>query len=142
MYVLFFHMAKKVVNPKVLIHLTISPDLKQFLIENNINASELLEKAIIELMEVARDGQSEDIMDYYEDVKKRLESQRIFVVPYQFQDKTYFRELQVKTMDILRHKLGFNYEDARKLLDRYIKEKEEEVLKNSEDYRDLMEGDP
>jgi len=132
MYVLFFHMAKKVVNPKVLIHLTISPDLKQFLIENNINASELLEKAIIELMEVTKDGPGEDIMEYYEDIKKRLEHERILISPMQFEDKAFFRELQIRAMNILRHNLGFSYEDARKLLERYIREKQEEIMKNRE----------
>jgi len=125
-------MAKKVVNPKVLIHLTISPDLKQFLIENNINASELLEKAIIELMEVTKDGPGEDIMEYYEDIKKRLEHERILISPMQFEDKAFFRELQIRAMNILRHNLGFSYEDARKLLERYIREKQEEIMKNRE----------
>ena len=138
-YIISFHMAKKVVNPKVLIHLTIAPDLKQFLIENNINASELLEKAIMELIEISKNEQREDIMEYYEDIKKRLESQNILVIPYQFEDKAYFREQQIKAMDILRHKLGFNYEDAKKILERYTREKEEEVLQNSENYKDLIE---
>jgi len=125
-------MTKKVVNPKVLIHLTISPDLKEFLIQNNINASELLEKAIIELMEATKDGKDEDVMEYYDDIKKRLEHDRILVSPMQFEDKAYFRELQIRAMNILRHTLGFNYGDAKKLLERYINDKQKEVLENEE----------
>jgi len=133
-------MVRKVVNPKVVIHLTIPPDMKQFLIDNNINASELLEKAIAELMDLTRNEKKEDVMEYYEDIKKRLENLSILVIPYQFEDKAYFREQQIKAMDILRHKLGFNYEDAKRILERYTKEKEEEVAQNEENYRDLMEG--
>jgi len=133
-------MVRKVVNPKVVIHLTISPDMKQFLIDNNINASELLEKAIAELMDLTRNEKKEDVMEYYDDIKKRLEASNIFIVPYQFEDKALFREKQIQAMDILRHKLGFNYEDAKRILERYTKEKEEEVAQNEENYRDLMEG--
>jgi hypothetical protein len=130
-------MVKKVVNPKVVIHLTIAPDLKQFLVDHNINASELLEEAIIELMDTAEDEKKEDIMEYYRDIKKRLENERIFTHPMQFEDKASFREVQIKAMHILRHKLGFSYEDSKKLLERYTKEKQKEVKKMSiENYRD------
>jgi len=130
-------MARKTINPKVLIHLTISPDMKQFLIDNNINASELLEKAISELMEIANSEKQENIFEYYEDVKKYLENMRIFVMPYQFEDKAYFRELTIHAMNTLRHKLGFNYEDAKKLLEKYVKDKEKELKEiNKDRFRD------
>jgi len=127
-------MAKKTVNPKVLIHLTISPEMKQFLIDNNINASELLEKSIVELMEITKNETKEDISQYYKDVKKYLENYNILINTSQFEDKAYFRELQIRAMDILRHKLGFNFEDSKKLLERYIKDKKREVKKNIDQY--------
>jgi len=123
-------MVRKVVNPKVVIHLTIPPDLKQFLIDNNINASELLEKAIAELMDLTNNEKKEDIMEYYEDIKKRLEHERILISPMQFEDKAFFRELQIRAMNILRHTLGFSYEDARRLLEKYIREKQREIMEN------------
>ena len=126
-YIIYFHMVRKVVHPKVLIHLTIDPELKQFLIDNNINASELLEKAILELMDITKQEKEEDIMEYYPDVKKRLESSKIFTVPMQFEDKAFYRETQIRAMYILRHNLGFNYEDAKRILERYIREKQKEM---------------
>ena len=126
-------MVKKVVHPKVLIHLTIDPELKQFLIDNNINASELLEKAILELMDITKQEENEDIMEYYQDIKRRLESSKIFTVPMQFEDKAFYRETQIRAMYILRHNLGFNYEDAKKILERYIGEKEKEMKEISKE---------
>jgi len=127
-------MAKKTVNPKVLIHLTISPDMKQFLIDNNINASELLEKAISELMEISKEEKKEDISQYYPDVKKYLEHFNIFTSFLQFEDKAFFRERQIEAMNILRHRLGFNFEDSKKLLERYIKEKQKEIKQSIDQY--------
>jgi len=129
-------MAKKTVNPKILIHLTISPDMKQFLIDNNINASELLEKAIAELMEITKDEKKEDAFTYYEDVKKYLENLNILSHPAHFEDKAFFRELQIKALNILRHRLGFNFEDSKKLLEKYIKDKKREFEKNKDQYED------
>jgi len=131
-------MVKKTINPKVVIHLSISPDLKEFLIDNNINASELLEKAILELMDITENEKKEDIMEYYPDIKKMLENERILIVPFQFEDKAFFREKQIQAMNILRHRLGFNLDDAKKILDRYIKEKEREIKEiGKERYKDL-----
>jgi len=129
-------MAKKTVNPKVLIHLTISPDMKQFLIDNNINASELLEKAIAELMEITKNEMEEDLSQYYEDVKKYLEHSKILTHPADFQNKVSFRERQIQAMNILRHRLGFNYEDSKKLLDKYIKDKQKEIEENKEEFEE------
>jgi|GEM_PF-645805 len=131
-------MVKKTINPKVVIHLSISQDLKQFLIDNNINASELLEKAILELMDITKNEKKEDVMEYYPDIKKMLENERILVVPYQFEDRAFFREKQIQALNILRHRLGFNLDDAKKILDRYIKEKEKEIKEiGKERYRDF-----
>jgi len=130
-----FLMVKKVLNPKILIHLTISPDMKKFLIDNNINASELLEKAIIELMNISKNEANENIFDYYADIKRRLESEKILTHPAHFEDKAYFREMQIRAMNILRYKLGFDYEDAKRLLERYIKDKRQEI----EDLGDLSD---
>jgi len=129
-------MVKKTINPKVLIHLTISPDMKQFLIDNNINASELLEKSIAELMEISKNIIKEDLSQYYEDVKKYLEHFKILTHPIDFENKVYFRERQIQAMNILRHKLGFNYEDSKKLLERYVKEKQKEIEENKEEFED------
>jgi len=129
-------MAKKTVNPKILIHLTISPDMKQFLIDNNINASELLEKAIAELMEITKNETEEDLSQYYEDVKKYLEHLKILVHPADFQNKVSFRERQIQAMNILRHKLGFNFEDSKKLLEKYIKDKQKEIEENKEEFEE------
>jgi len=129
-------MVKKVVNPKVLIHLTIDPGLKQFLIDNNINASELLEKAIIELMDIAKQEEEEDIMEYYPDIKKRLEHDRILIGPMQFEDKAYYREQLIRAMQILRHQLGFSIKDAKRLLEKYIEDKKHETMENKEDSAD------
>jgi len=131
-------MVKKTINPKVVIHLSISPDLKEFLIDNNINASELLEKAILELMDLTKNEKKEDIMEYYPDIKKMLENERILVIPYQLEDKAFFREQQIRAMNILRHRLGFNFDDAKKILDKYIKEKEKEIKElDRERHRDF-----
>ena len=131
-------MVKKTINPKVVIHLSISQDLKQFLIDNNINASELLEKAILELMDITKNEKKEDVMEYYPDIKKMLENERILVVPYQFEDRAFFREKQIQALNILRHRLGFNLDDAKRILDRYIKEKEKEIKEiGKERYRDF-----
>jgi len=129
-------MARKTVNPKVLIHLTISPDLKQFLIDNNINASELLEKAIVELIEITKNEMKEDLSQYYEDVKKYLEHFKILTHPIDFDNKVYFRERQIQAMNILRHKLGFNFEDSKKLLEKYIKDKQKEIEENKEEFEE------
>ena len=129
-------MARKTINPKVLIHLTISPDMKQFLIDNNINASELLEKAISELMEISKNEIKENLSEYYDDVKKYLENLKILNHPAQFEDKISFRESQIKALNILRHKLGFNFEDSKKLLERYIKDKKREFEKNKDQYEE------
>ena len=131
-------MVKKTINPKVVIHLSISQDLKQFLIDNNINASELFEKAILELMDITKNEKKEDVMEYYPDIKKMLENERILVVPYQFEDRAFFREKQIQALNILRHRLGFNLDDAKKILDKYIKEKEKEIKEiGKERYRDF-----
>jgi len=131
-------MVKKTINPKVVIHLSIAPELKEFLIDNNINASELLEKAILELMDITKHEKKEDIMEYYPDIKKLLENERILIVPYQFEDKAFFREKQIQAMNILRHRLGFNLDDAKKILDKYIKEKEKEIKDiNEERHKDF-----
>jgi len=131
-------MVKKTINPKVVIHLSISQDLKQFLIDNNINASELFEKAILELMDITKNEKKEDIMEYYSDIKKMLENERILVVPYQFEDRAFFREKQIQALNILRHRLGFNLDDAKKILDKYIKEKEKEIKEiDRERHRDF-----
>jgi len=131
-------MVKKTINPKVVIHLSISPDLKEFLIDNNINASELLEKAILELMDLTKNEKKEDIMEYYPDIKKMLENEKILVIQYQFEDKAFFREQQIRAMNILRHRLGFNFDDAKKILDKYIKEKEKELKElDRERHRDF-----
>ena len=135
-YVIYFHMVKKVVHPKVLIHLTIDPELKQFLIDNNINASELLEKAILELMDISKQENEEDIMEYYPDVKKRLEHNRILIGIVQFEDKAYYREQLIRAMQILRHNLGFNVKDAKKLLEKYVDDKKQEIMENKEDLMD------
>jgi hypothetical protein len=131
-------MVKKTINPKVVIHLSISQDLKQFLIDNNINASELFEKAISELMNITKNEKKEDVMEYYPDIKKMLENERILAVPYQFEDRAFFREKQIQALNILRHRLGFNLDDAKKILDKYIKEKEKEIKEISKErYRDF-----
>jgi len=122
------------VNPKVVIHLTIPPDLKQFLIDNNINASELLEKAIAELMDLTNNEKKEDIMEYYEDIKKDLESRNIFTHPIEFDNKARYREEQIHAMNLLRHQLGFSYEDAKKLLEKYIEDKKQEIMENKEKF--------
>ena len=127
-------MARKTINPKILIHLTISPDMKQFLIDNNINASELLEKAIAELMEISKDQKKEDILQYYQDVKKYLEHFNILTSKAQFEDKALFRERQIQAMNILRHRLGFNFEDSKKILEQYIREKQKEIKQNKDQY--------
>jgi len=129
-------MVRKVLNPKVLIHLSISPDIKKFLMDHNINASELLEKAVLELMDIANQGNQENILEYYPDIKRKLESYNIFVIPYQFEDKAYYRELQIKALSILRNKLGFSYEDSKKILEKYIKEKQKEIFENIDSYKD------
>jgi len=129
-------MVKKSLNPKVLIHLTISPDMKQFLIDNNINASELLEQAITELMDITKNIVQEDISEYYEDIKKRFEHDGFLTIPYQFEDKVYFRELQIRILNYLRHKLGFNLENAKKILERYVKDKQKEIMENFEKDRE------
>jgi len=126
-------MVRKVVHPKVLIHLTIDPELKQFLIDNNINASELLEKAILELMDITKQEEEEDTMEYYPDIKKRLEHDRILIGPMQFEDKAYYREQLIRAMQILRHTLGFNVRDAKKLLEKYVNDKKQEIMENKED---------
>jgi len=129
-------MPKKTMNPKVLIHLTISADMKQFLIDNNINASELLEKAIAELMEITKNKIKEDLSQYYEDVKKYLEHFKILTHPMDFENKAHFRERQIQAMNILRHKLGFNFEDSKELLEKYIKEKQKEIEENKEKFEE------
>jgi len=129
-------MAKKTLNPKVLIHLTISPDMKQFLIDNNINASELLEKAIAELIETTKNEMKEDLSQYYEDIKKYLEHFKILTHPIDFENKVHFRERQIQAMNILRHRLGFNFEDSKKLLEKYIKDKQKEIEENKEEFEE------
>ena len=85
-------------------------------------------------MEITKNETKEDISQYYKDVKKYLENYNILINTSQFEDKAYFRELQIRAMDILRHKLGFNFEDSKKLLERYIKDKKREVKKNIDQY--------
>jgi len=37
-------------------------------------------------------------------------------------------------MNILRHRLGFNFEDSKKILEQYIREKQKEIKQNKDQY--------
>jgi len=126
-------MVKKTLSPKVLIHLSIDPELKRFLVEHNINASELLEKSIMELVEITKQEDKEDPMEYYEDIKKRLKGDGVLNAKIKFTDRAFFREEQIRAMNILRHKLGFNFEDAKRILEKYVEDMRRETEEEEEE---------
>jgi len=114
-------MTKKTMNPKILVHLTISPEIKKWLIDNNVNASELLENATIELINGVGDRlepQSND--ELYNALAQRFRDDNFFTVPYQFEDLALQKEQSVKLITTLRTKYGLDLKSSKEFLERYI----------------------
>jgi len=123
-------MTKKTINPKVLIHLTISPDIKKWMIEHNINASELLENSVKELINVTGDSADQDNDEFYKALKEKLRESSLFTTKFQFSDPLLKQENSIIIINMLRTKYGLSLDLSKKLLDRYIKEQREIIFGN------------
>jgi hypothetical protein len=132
-------MTKKTMNPKILVHLTISPEIKKWLIDNNVNASELLENATIELINGVGDRlepQSND--ELYNALAQRFKDDNYFTVPYQFEDLALQKEQSVKLITTLRTKYGLDLKSSKEFLERYIAD-QKRLIFNS-DLKKEIEG--
>ena len=123
-------MTKKTINPKVLIHLTISPDIKKWMIEHNINASELLENSVKELINVTGDSIDQNNDEFYNALKEKLRESFLFTTKFQFSDPLLKQENSVIIINMLRTKYGLSLDLSKKFLDRYIKEQEKIIFEN------------
>jgi len=134
-------MTKKTMNPKVLVHLTISPELKKWVIDNNINASQLLENAIIELINGTGDRlEPQNNDELYNAIAARLRDEKYFTTPYQLEDLATAKELSVKLVTTLRTKYGLDLRSSKEFLEKYIKDQRElifnsDLKKESEDLK-------